>query len=157
MNLSLFATSVPCLKVFMRGLESGLLVSDLRPRSELGKKQTSRKRMDNTSQPWSGQSGQSGHSGKKAAAGVELQMGKQMRPKTDNLSHHVSVTTRKGTNREGREEEDSESRISVSSEKMIIKRTVSWTVDTDERQTSGQRGSEGGQKDADGEDEHVEG
>ena len=121
-NASVLVACIPFLKPFMKGLDSGLLTSDLRvrgPKTSLfqNSSKTSGKNSGNNSKIHS-------HplkniSGKR---GLDSDLG---RLHDTNIVHEVNIA-------HDPPHHDFESRTSAGSDKMIIKRTTEWNVDYDD-------------------------
>ena len=122
-NASVLVACIPFLKPFMKGLDSGLLTSDLRvrgPKTSL---------FQNTSAKVSGNGSRSNnHPLKKLSAKSVIDSGLG-RLHNSNVRHQVSIAHDPPAH-------DFESRTSAGSDKMIIKRTTEWNVDYDGGETS---------------------
>lgn len=119
-NASVLVACIPFLKPFMKGLDSGLLTSDLRvrayggPKSSLFQYSGSGKASGNSSRNYS-------HPLKNISAkrALDSDLG---RLHNTNIQHDVSIAHDPPSH-------DFESRTSAGSDKMIIKRTTEWNVD----------------------------
>ncbi len=121
-NASVLVACIPFLKPFMKGLDSGLLTSDLRvrgPKTSLfqNSSRTSGKNSGNNSKIHS-------HPLKNISAkrGLDSDLGCLH---DTNIQHEVNIA-------HDPPQHDFESRTSAGSDKMIIKRTTEWNVNYDD-------------------------
>ena len=119
-NASVLLACIPFLKPFMKGLDSGLLTSDLRVRAYGGPK--------TSLFPSSGSGKNSGNNSKSHSHPLKNMSAKRAldsdlgRLHNTNIQHDVSIAHDPPSH-------DFESRTSAGSDKMIIKRTTEWNVD----------------------------
>lgn len=119
-NASVVIACIPFLKPFMKGLDSGLLTSDLRVR---GPKSSLFPYISSSKGSGQGSKNNNNYALNKVSAQATLDRGLG-RLHTDRIQNKVNIS-------HDPPQHDFESRTSAGSDKMIIKRTVGWDVNFD--------------------------